>query len=75
LDAYPVCKACQYKIPQDDPDDVEGVHTKKRVPAKVMWYFFCNTTFETSIHEQNQCKVDAMAQRNEEARQYVETPH
>jgi hypothetical protein len=39
LDAYPVCKACRYKIPREDPGDVEGVHTKKRVPAKVMWYF------------------------------------
>jgi hypothetical protein len=39
LDACPVCKACRYKIPQEDPGDVEGVHTKKRVLAKVMWYF------------------------------------
>jgi hypothetical protein len=39
LDASPVCKACQYKIPREDPDDVEEVHTKKRVPAKVIWYF------------------------------------
>jgi hypothetical protein len=54
MDTYPVCKACRYKIPRDDPGDVEGVRTKKRVPAKVMWYFSYNTMFETSIHEQNQ---------------------
>jgi len=31
--------ACRYKIPRDDPGDVEGMRVKKRVPAKVMWYF------------------------------------
>ena len=39
LDACPVCSACRYKIPRDDPSDVEGVRIKKRVPAKEMWYF------------------------------------
>jgi hypothetical protein len=39
LDACSVCKACWYKIPKDDPGDVEGVSSKKRVLAKVMWYF------------------------------------
>jgi hypothetical protein len=39
LDACPVCKACRYKTSRDDPGDVEGVRTKKRVPAKVMCYF------------------------------------
>ena len=39
LDVCPVCKACRYKIPRDDPGDVEGMRIKKRVPAKVMWYF------------------------------------
>ena len=39
LDACPVCSACRYKIPRDDPGDVEGIRIKKRVPAKVMWYF------------------------------------
>jgi hypothetical protein len=39
LDAYPVYKACRYKILKDDHGDVEGVCTKKRVPAKVMWCF------------------------------------
>jgi hypothetical protein len=29
----------RYKIPKDDTDDVEGVSSKMRVPAKVMWYF------------------------------------
>jgi hypothetical protein len=38
FDACPVCKACRYKIPKDDPGDVEGVSTK-RVLAKMMWYF------------------------------------
>ena len=39
LDSCPVCNACRYKIPRDDPGDVEGMRVKKRVPAKVMWYF------------------------------------
>ena len=39
MDSCHVCNACQYKIPRDDPGDVEGMHVKKRVPAKVMWYF------------------------------------
>ena len=39
LDSCPVCNACQYKIPRDDPGDVDGIRIKKRVPAKVMWYF------------------------------------
>ena len=44
LDSCPVCNACRYKIPRDNPGDiegmrVEGMHVKKRVPAKVMWYF------------------------------------
>ena len=33
-----LCNACQYKIPRDDPGDVDGIRIKKRVPAKVMWY-------------------------------------
>ena len=39
LDSCPVCNACRYKIPRDDPGDVEGLRVKKRVAAKVMWYF------------------------------------
>ena len=39
MDSCPVCNACRYKIPRDDPGDVEGMCVKKRVPAKVMWYF------------------------------------
>ena len=39
LDTCPVCEACRYKIPRDDLGDVERVHTKKKVSAKVMWYF------------------------------------
>ena len=39
LDACPVCEALRYKIRRDDPGDVEGQSPKKRVPAKVMWYF------------------------------------
>jgi hypothetical protein len=39
LDACPVFKAYRYKISLEDPGDVERVHTKKSVPAKVMWYF------------------------------------
>ncbi|XP_022680679.1 uncharacterized protein LOC101759230, partial [Setaria italica] len=39
LDACPICEALRYKIRRDDPGDVEGQSPKKRVPAKVMWYF------------------------------------
>ncbi len=39
LEAYTVCKALRYKIRRDDPGDVDGQPSKKRVPAKVMWYF------------------------------------
>ena len=39
LDACPVCDAMRYKIRQNDPGDVNGEPAKKKVPAKVMWYF------------------------------------
>ena len=39
LDACPICGALRYKIRQDDPTDDVGKPSKKRVPAKVMWYF------------------------------------
>ncbi|XP_052151771.1 uncharacterized protein LOC127770146, partial [Oryza glaberrima] len=39
LEACPVCKALQYKIRRDDPGEVDGQLTKKRISAKVMWYF------------------------------------
>ncbi len=39
LKACPVCKALRYKIRRDDPCEVYGQPTKKRIPAKVMWYF------------------------------------
>nr|USN27551.1 putative rice blast resistance protein [Oryza sativa Indica Group] len=29
----------RYKIRRDDPGEVDGQLTKKRIPAKVMWYF------------------------------------
>jgi hypothetical protein len=38
LNACLVCSAFRYKIRQDDPGDVEGEFSRKRVPAKVMWY-------------------------------------
>ncbi|KAK1627238.1 hypothetical protein QYE76_001553 [Lolium multiflorum] len=39
LNECPVCTALRYKIRGDDPgDDVEGQKTRKKVPAKVMWY-------------------------------------
>ena len=34
----PVCSALRYKIRKDDPDDVAGEHSRKRVLTKVMWY-------------------------------------
>jgi len=39
LDACPVCDAKRYKIRQNDPGEVDGEPVKKKVPAKVMWYF------------------------------------
>jgi uncharacterized protein (DUF3820 family) len=39
VEACPVCKALRYKIRRDDPGEVDGQLTKKRIPAKVMWYF------------------------------------
>nr|ABA97662.1 transposon protein, putative, CACTA, En/Spm sub-class [Oryza sativa Japonica Group] len=39
LEACPVCIALRYKIRRDDPGEVDGQLTKKRIPAKVMWYF------------------------------------
>ena len=39
LEACHVCKALRYKIRRDDPGEVDGQLTKKRIPAKLMWYF------------------------------------
>ncbi|XP_052159476.1 uncharacterized protein LOC127776981 [Oryza glaberrima] len=39
LEACPVCKALRYKIRRDDLGEVDGQPLKKRIPAKVMWYF------------------------------------
>nr|CAE03746.1 OSJNBa0019D11.13 [Oryza sativa Japonica Group] len=39
LEACPVCKALRYKIRRDDTGEVDGQLTKKRIPAKVIWYF------------------------------------
>ena len=39
LDACPVCDAKRYKIRQNDPGDVDGEPARKKVSAKVMWYF------------------------------------
>jgi hypothetical protein len=39
LEACPVCSALRYKIRRDDPGDVDGEPVKKRVPAKLVWYF------------------------------------
>ena len=38
LEACPVCEAKRYKIPRNEGDEVEG-DKKKKIPAKVMWYF------------------------------------
>ena len=39
LDECPVCKAARYKIRRDDPGDVKGEQrSRKKIPAKVMWY-------------------------------------
>ena len=39
LDCCPVCGVLRYKIRRDDPGEVEGEPTPKRIPSKVMWYF------------------------------------
>jgi hypothetical protein len=39
LQDCPFCKALRYKIRHDDPDDVDGEVIKKKIQAKVIWYF------------------------------------
>ena len=39
LDSCPVCGVLRYKIRRDDPGEVEGEPTPKRIQSKVMWYF------------------------------------
>jgi hypothetical protein len=39
LEACPMCEAQRYKISRDDPCDVKGVKKKKKILAKVVWYF------------------------------------
>ncbi|XP_066159800.1 uncharacterized protein [Oryza sativa Japonica Group] len=39
LEAYPVCNALRYKIRRDNPGEVDRQPSKRRVAAKVMWYF------------------------------------
>jgi len=39
LDSCPVCGVLRYKIRRDEPGEVEGEPTPKRIPSKVMWYF------------------------------------
>nr|CAE75898.2 OSJNBb0068N06.25 [Oryza sativa Japonica Group] len=39
LEACPVCKALRYKIRREDPGEVDGQPTKKRISAKMMCYF------------------------------------
>ena len=39
LDACPVCDTKRYKIRLNDPGEVDGEPARKKVPAKVMWYF------------------------------------
>jgi hypothetical protein len=39
LDICPVRGAKRYKIRQNDTGDVDGEPAKKKIPAKVMWYF------------------------------------
>jgi len=38
LVACPICHASRFKIRRDEPSDVDGEHTKKKILAKVMWY-------------------------------------
>ena len=38
MDACPMCGALHYKIRKNDPGDVEGEHSRRRVPAKATWY-------------------------------------
>ena len=55
LDSCPVCNVCRYKIPRDDPGDVEGMRVKKRVPCLGDVVFPSNTTSEMFVHEQSKC--------------------
>ena len=38
MDACPIFHESQFKIRRDDPSDVDGERTKKKIPAKVMLY-------------------------------------
>ena len=63
LDSCPVCNACLYKIPRDDPGDVEGDVCQEEGACQGDVAFPSNTTSETFVHEQNECEIDAMAQK------------
>lgn len=70
LEVCSMCKSSQSKIRQDDPSDVEGESPKKRIHAKVMWYFpikpylkclFCNEDHtKIMLWHKEEHKADAM---------------
>ena len=80
LDSCPVCNACRYKIPRDDTGDVKRMRVKKRVPAKVMWYFplilrlkrlFMNKTNAKSMRlDKKECKQDNMLRHHADGSQW-----
>jgi hypothetical protein len=63
LDACLVCKASRYNIRRDDPFDIEGESLRKRIYAKVMWYFLTIPHLKRMIHSKDLAKSDVVAQR------------
>src|SRR5688572_3685487 len=60
LEACPVCEALHYKIKRDNPSDVEGQASKKKVFNVDFLY---STMVEPFVWKQGTCKVDALTQR------------
>jgi hypothetical protein len=67
LDVYPICGAKQYKIRQSDTGDVDGKPTKKKIPAKVMWYFPIIPRMKSLFRNRAQAKL--MQWHKEECKQ------
>ena len=67
LDACPVCDAKRYKISQNDPGDVDSEAARKKVPAKVMWYFLIIPRLKRLFRNKTNAKL--MRWHKEESKQ------
>jgi hypothetical protein len=58
LVACPICGALRYKIKREDPGEVEGKHRpRKRVPAKVMWYYLISSRLKRLFRNKEHAKL------------------